>query len=190
MLIITANTPIAVDFFQTFWDFSIRRNLIYFLITPLSGEFYSWKIKNINENITSYGNYNWTYRVRLQYTLSPNLPKRLDRFNWNLNWNSVGIKKRPIRVFMMQKAHHTFAAYYLFSIQPHTLRVSSRLYGRWWHLLDLGFTQLAFTELYILQSTSCLHGVLIEVSLKLSLQTFTNEAMLYCTVDILELNFW
>ncbi len=32
---------IASDFFQTFWDFGIQKEVHIFLITP--GEFYSWK---------------------------------------------------------------------------------------------------------------------------------------------------
>ncbi len=41
--------------FQTFWDFGIRRKLVF------SGEYYSWKmyhLEDINENVTSYGNNN------------------------------------------------------------------------------------------------------------------------------------
>ena len=50
---------IASDFFQTFWDFGIRRKLIFFPITP--GEFYSWqmyRLEDSSENMTSYGNHN------------------------------------------------------------------------------------------------------------------------------------
>ena len=49
------SNPIASDFFQTFWDFGIY----FFLITSV--ECYSWsmyRLEDINENVTSYGNLN------------------------------------------------------------------------------------------------------------------------------------
>ncbi len=46
-------------FFQTFWKFGIRRKLIlFFLITP--GEFSAdlmYRLEDINEIVTSYGNH-------------------------------------------------------------------------------------------------------------------------------------
>ncbi len=42
--------PIASDFFQTFWDFGVRKKLIFFSL-PLD-----WKMEDIKENVASYGN--------------------------------------------------------------------------------------------------------------------------------------
>ncbi len=49
--------PITLEFSQTFKEY--QKKACIFLITP--GEFYSWKVyrlENINENVTSYGNHN------------------------------------------------------------------------------------------------------------------------------------
>ncbi len=49
--------PIISDFSQTFRDFG--RKLLFFSLPP--GEFYGWKmyrLDDINENVTSYGNHN------------------------------------------------------------------------------------------------------------------------------------
>ncbi len=46
-------------FFSHFWRFWYQKKAHIFLISP--GEFYSWKmyrLEDINENVTSYGNHN------------------------------------------------------------------------------------------------------------------------------------
>ncbi len=51
--------PIASDFFQTFGDFGIRRKLIFFslpLVNFTAEKIY--RLGDINENVTSYGNHN------------------------------------------------------------------------------------------------------------------------------------
>ncbi len=51
--------PIASDFFSNFQRFWYQKKAHIFLITP--GESYSWKmyrLEDINENVTSYGNHN------------------------------------------------------------------------------------------------------------------------------------
>ncbi len=51
--------PIASDFFQTSGDFGIRRNLIFFSL-PLENFTAEkiYRLEDINENVTSYGNHN------------------------------------------------------------------------------------------------------------------------------------
>ncbi len=57
--------PIASDFFQTLWDFGIRRKFIFFslwLWWILQLKMY--RLEDINENVTSYGYHNLVYTVR------------------------------------------------------------------------------------------------------------------------------
>ena len=55
--------PIS-DFFQPFWDFGIKRKLVFFFITH--DKFYSWnmfRLEDIVENMAKYGHHNWVYHT-------------------------------------------------------------------------------------------------------------------------------
>ena len=57
-LMLKESGPIASDFFQLS-EILVSEEISYFLISP--GEFQSWKmyrLEDINENVTSYGNHN------------------------------------------------------------------------------------------------------------------------------------
>ena len=50
--------PIAYDFFQTFGDFGIRRKVIFFSLPLVNFTAENYRLEDINENVTSYGNHN------------------------------------------------------------------------------------------------------------------------------------
>ncbi len=76
-------------FFSNFQRFWYQKKIHIFLITP--GEFYSWKmyrLEDINENVTSYGNHNYAYTIRYRQLKIRNLslcPNGLT--DWNEIWN-------------------------------------------------------------------------------------------------------
>ncbi len=60
--VIAKELPDRLRFFSNFQRFWYQKKAHIFLITP--GEFYSWKIyrlEDIDENVTSYGNHNYVY---------------------------------------------------------------------------------------------------------------------------------
>ena len=86
-------SPIFFNFFPNFLRFWYHMKAHIFLTTH--GKFHHWKVfhlKDINENVSSYGNHNKAYTVRyrqLHHTKLLCTSKQLDHFNWNFKFTTL-----------------------------------------------------------------------------------------------------